>query len=249
MLDEPIHSVALDGRVHARVILPAGYDAHPHMRYPVLYFLHGLPATSGTYQGNDWLIDALEKVSPAILVMPQGARDGDTDPEYLDWGVGRNWSTYISRELPRFVDARFRTIRSRDGRAILGLSAGGYGATIIGLRHLGMYSVVESWSGYFHPTDPTGTKALARGPLATAHALVSLLQADEKTRSTFVAFYVGNGDARFRAENLQLDAELNRAHVPHAFAVYAGAHETALWQRHAAGWLKMALSHLSKPQP
>lgn len=247
-LDEPIHSVALDGRVHARVILPPRYDQHPHTRYPVIYFLHGLPATSGTYNGNDWLIDALEQAGPAILVMPQGARDGDADPEYLDWGVGRNWSTYIASELPRFVDSRFRTIPTRRGRAILGLSAGGYGATIIGLRHLGEFAVVESWSGYFHPTDPTGTKPLDRGPLATAHALVSLLRADEKKRSTFVAFYVGNGDARFRAENIQLDGELRSAHVPHAFAVYPGTHETALWQRHAKGWLQMALTHLAKPE-
>jgi enterochelin esterase-like enzyme len=246
-LDEPIHSVALGGRVHARVVLPPGYDAHPHTRYPVIYFLHGLPATSGAYQGNDWLIDALEQAGPAILVMPQGARAGDTDPEYLDWGVGRNWSTYIASELPRFVDTHFRTIRNRSGRAILGLSAGGYGATVIGLRHLGEFSVVESWSGYFHPTDPSGTKALDRGPLATAHALVSTLRADEKTRRTFVAFYVGSGDARFRAENKQLNTELNAAHVPHAFAVYPGAHETALWQRHAKDWLRMALTHLAKP--
>jgi S-formylglutathione hydrolase FrmB len=248
-LDEPIRSVALGGRVHARVVLPPGYDTHPNTRYPVLYFLHGLPATSGTYQGNDWLVDALEGAGRAILVMPQGARAGDADPEYLDWGVGRNWSTYIATELPRFVDAHFRTIRTRRGRAILGLSAGGYGATIIGLRHLGTFAVVESWSGYFHPTDPTGTKALDRGRLATAHALVAVLRADERKRATFVAFYVGNGDARFRAENVRLNAELNGAHVPHAFAVYPGAHETALWQRHARDWLRMALAHLAKPKP
>jgi S-formylglutathione hydrolase FrmB len=248
-LDEPIRSVALGGRVHARVVLPPGYDTHPNTRYPVLYFLHGLPATSGTYQGNDWLVDALEGAGRAILVMPQGARAGDADPEYLDWGVGRNWSTYIATELPRFVDAHFRTIRTRRGRAILGLSAGGYGSTIIGLRHLGTFAVVESWSGYFHPTDPTGTKALDRGRLATAHALVAVLRADERKRATFVAFYVGNGDARFRAENVRLNAELNGAHVPHAFAVYPGAHETALWQRHARDWLRMALAHLAKPKP
>ena len=247
-LDEPIQSVALGGRVHARVVLPPAYDARPRTRYPVIYFLHGLPASSGAYQGNDWLIDALEQAGPAILVMPQGARGGDTDPEYLDWGVGRNWSTYIASELPRFVDRHFRTIRGRSGRAILGLSAGGYGATIIGLRHLAGFSVVESWSGYFHPTDPSGTKALDRGPLATAHALVSILRADEKTRPTFVAFYVGSGDARFRAENKQLNNELDAARVPHAFAVYPGAHETALWQRHAKEWLRMALAHLAKPR-
>ena len=43
-LDEPIVSVALAGQVHARVILPVSYDDRPYRRYPVVYFLHGLPS-------------------------------------------------------------------------------------------------------------------------------------------------------------------------------------------------------------
>jgi S-formylglutathione hydrolase FrmB len=247
-LDAPISSVALAGRLHVRIVLPPGY-ATSHERYPVVYFLHGLPASSGAYRGNDWLIDAIQQAGPAILVMPQGARDSDTDPEYLNWGDGRNWGTYISSEIPRWVDRHLRTIPTRAGRAIVGLSAGGYGASVVGFHHLGTFSVIESWSGYFHPTDPTGTQALDRGPLANVHTLVSLLRRDERHRRTFVAFYVGRGDARFRAENVQLNDELNQARVPHAFAVYPGAHETALWQRHARTWLTMALRNLAKPKP
>jgi S-formylglutathione hydrolase FrmB len=244
-VDARIKSKALAGAVHARVILPPGYDAHPNRRYPVVYFLHGLPGTASSYQGNDWLIDAITSAGQAILVMPQGARDSDSDPEYLDWGHGRNWETYISTEVPRYVDAHFRTIRTRAGRALIGISAGGYGATVIGLNHLGEFSVIESWSGYFHPTDPTGTQALKRGPLAIVHQLVPHLRQDP--RNTFVAFYVGRGDERFRDENVQLDRELTAAHVPHVFELYWGAHETSLWQRHAVPWLQLALQHLARP--
>src|SRR2546421_5338444 len=112
-VDEGITSIALGGKVHARVFLPAAYDDLPHRRYPVVYFLHGLPAGAGSYRGNAWLAQALAAVGPAILVLPQGARDNDTDPEYLDWGAGRNWETYVAREVPRYIDAHFRTIRSR----------------------------------------------------------------------------------------------------------------------------------------
>lgn len=239
-LDERITSVALNGDVHARVILPAGYDDLPHHRYPVIYFLHGLPASSTAYRGNTWLADVMAKVGPAILVLPQGARDQDTDPEYLNWGSGRNWESYIAQELPHYIDGHFRTIRSAAGRAIVGLSAGGYGATIVGLHHPGTFSVIESWSGYFHPTDPTGTQPLARGPAANAHTLLGGL----RRHSTFFAFYIGNGDARFLAENEQLNRELVAAHVSHVFEVYAGKHETALWQSHAITWLRLALKHL-----
>jgi S-formylglutathione hydrolase FrmB len=242
-LDERIVSVALNGEVHARVILPAGYDDVPHRRYPVIYFLHGLPAGASAYRGNTWVADAMPSVGPAILVLPQGARGGDTDPEYLNWGSGRDWENYIARELPSFIDGHFRTIRSRAGRAIIGLSAGGYGATIVGLHHPGTFSVIESWSGYFHPTNPSGTQPLNRGPAANAHNLFAGLRG----ASTFFAFYVGSGDSRFLAENEQANRELAAAHVPHVFEVYAGAHTTALWQAHAVPWLRLALSRLASP--
>jgi S-formylglutathione hydrolase FrmB len=244
-VDERFESVALGGSVHALVVLPDGY-ATSGKRYPVVYFLHGLPASSGTYRASSWVAEALERAGQAILVMPQGARDGDSDPEYLNWGSGRQWETFVAEELPRKIDARFRTIRSRGARALVGLSAGGYGATILALHHLGTFSAIESWSGYFHPTDPTGTQALARGPATNAHTLVAALAADERHRPTFLGFYVGRGDTRFRDENVQFDRELSAARVPHVFEVYRGGHQTSLWQAHATGWLRMALAHLTK---
>jgi enterochelin esterase-like enzyme len=228
------------------VILPTGYDTSGE-RYPVVYFLHGLPGSSSSYLGNDWVIDAVQAAGPAILVMPQGAREDDSDPEYLNWGAGRNWERYVATELPRYVDAHYRTIRSRTGRALIGISAGGYGATILGLHHLGTFAVIESWSGYFHPTDPSGTRSLDRGADAIAHSFVGRLHADERHRPTFLAFYVGRGDTRFRDENVQFDRELTATHVPHLFELYRGGHRTSLWQKHAVGWLRLALDHLARP--
>lgn len=243
-IDEPIHSVALNGTVHARVVLPPGY-ATSGKRYPVVYFLHGLPATAKAYQGNDWMIDALEAAGPAILVIPQGARGNDTDPEYLNWGAGRNWETYVAKEVPAYVDKHYRTIASRSGRAIVGVSAGGYGATIIGLHNLDRYAAIESWSGYFHATDPTGTTAVA-GPNASAHNYVEQL----RKQPTLLAFYIGKQDQypQFVAENKQFDRELTAAHVPHLFELYPGGHTEALWKRHAVPWLKLALARLAKPR-
>ncbi|MGH3001288.1 MAG: alpha/beta hydrolase [Gaiellaceae bacterium] len=246
-VDEQFPSAALAGPAHALVVLPPGY-AHSNLRYPVVYFLHGLPAGPDAYRESGWLEQAIERAGPAILVEPQGARLGDSDPEYLNWGEGRNWETYVTRELPRYIDRHFRTIADRNGRAIVGLSAGGYGAAVLGLSHLDLFSVVESWSGYFHPTDPTGTKPLARGPAANVHRLIGTLRNSERRRPTFFAFYVGRGDARFRAENLQLHRELVAAGVSHVFEVYRGGHRTSVWEAHAPGWLAMALDHLAAPR-
>jgi enterochelin esterase-like enzyme len=253
-LDVAFHSTALKATMHARVVLPPGYSTGTR-RYPVIYFLHGLPATSVSYSGLQWVAGALAATGrPAILVAPQGARDDDTDPEYLDWGEGRNWETYVSSELVRVVDSRFRTIADRRGRAIIGVSAGGYGAAAIGFNHLDKYAAIESWSGYFVPTDPTGLVKLDRGSQAanaraSLHTLVTTSVPEIKESHPFFAFYVGNHDARFLAENVRLDRELNAVHIEHVFEVYAGAHTTSLWERHAVWWLRLALAHLAPAAP
>ena len=247
--EDGYQSKALQGDLRFEVYLPPGYDTSSD-RYPVIYFLHGLPASPYAFRGMTFVAQALEKAGrQAIVVAPQGARDGDTDPEYLDWGPGRNWETAISQELPRYVDAHYRTIGTRNGRALVGLSAGGYGAVTLALNHLDSFSVVESWSGYFRPTDPSGTRVLKYTPSQSAHALIPVLKADEQRRPTFFAFYVGSEDTRFRAENEELDSELTAARVPHVFEIYKGAHQQTVWSAHAVLWLGLALDHLAAPAP
>jgi len=243
-VDEEVSSTALSGQMHALVVLPPDYDSS-NRRYPVVYFLHGLPATSSAYRSTTWLTQLVARAGPFILVAPQGARDGDSDAEYLDWGQGRNWSTYLTRELPHYIDTHYRTIASRRGRAIVGLSAGGYGAAMLGLNNLGEFGAIESWSGYFHATDPSGKHSIPAPPSANVHSLIAKLAADEKRRPTFVGFYVGRSDPLFVAENEQFDQELRGAAIPHSFAVYPGGHESTLWAGHAVGWLRLVLSHLS----
>ncbi|HZC28733.1 MAG TPA: alpha/beta hydrolase-fold protein [Gaiellaceae bacterium] len=252
-LRRALYSRAVDGRLQLAVYLPADYPTSGK-RYPAIYFLHGLPAGPTAYQGSSFLADALDRTGrEAVIVAPQGARDSDSDPEYLDWGTGRNWETAITHDVVRYVDAHFRTIADRRGRAIVGLSAGGYGAVLLALHHLPSFSVIESWSGYFHPTNPAGTAALDLGSRsanarASAHTFVVTLRRSFARQPTFFAFYVGRGDERFRAENVQLDRELDRARVGHVFRVYPGGHQQSIWQRHAATWLNLAAAHLAPPR-
>ena len=221
----------------------------------MLYFLHGLPASPAAYRSTGFLRTALDEIAdhPAIVVAVQGARDGEADSEYLDSGPGHDWETAVAQDVPRFVDGHFRTIATRRGRAVAGLSAGGYGAMLIGLRHLSTFAAIESWSGYFHPTDVRGTVGLdlgsaARNARASAHSYVGRLRQAFADRATFLGFYVGFGDTRFRQENELLDRELTLARVPHVFRVYPGGHTQALWSRQAPSWLTLALRHLAAPR-
>lgn len=251
VLEDSFASKALDGRLSFAVYLPPGYGEGG--RYPTVYYLHGLPANSTAYRAFGFVPAALEQRGlKTIVVAPQGARDDDSDPEYLDWGPGRNWETAIADELPAYIDAHYRTIPDRAGRALIGVSAGGYGALLLTLHHLPTFAVVESWSGYFHPTDPSGTKALQLGSSqanarASAHALVSTLRTNVTRYPTLLAFYIGTGDNRFRQENEQLNRELSAARVPHLFRLYPGGHSQNLWRREARAWLALALDRLDEP--
>ena len=246
--DDHFHSAALGGTLHFEVYLPADY-ATTARRYPVVYFLHGLPSAATAYQGVGFVEQALDQVGrSAILVAPQGARWNEPDPEYVDHGPGDGWETAIARELPVIVDSLYRTIPKRSARAIVGISAGGFGAMHIAFAHLDTFSVVQSWSGYFHPTDPTGTKAIDLGPDNDVHRQLLATRAQLLRLHTAVAFYVGNGDSRFLMENQQLNLELSRAGISHVFRVYPGGHEQRLWQRYATAWLSLALAHLAPVQ-
>jgi enterochelin esterase-like enzyme len=241
-------SAALGGHLPTIVYLPAGYPNRA-ARYRVIYFLHGLPAGPTTYTTNDFVAGALRVSQNAIVVAPQGARGANSDREYLDWGVAEDWPQAISHDLPRCIDHRFRTLPNRFGRALVGLSAGGYGAFNIGLRHLAVFSAVESWSGYFAATDPSGEHILELdSPQADSDGRVpsgAPLKAALATWPSLVAFFVGNQDTRFLTMNQRYDATLRASGAAHRFAIYPGGHSAFLWRSQAAGWLSLALSYMS----
>jgi S-formylglutathione hydrolase FrmB len=230
------------------VYLPPGY-ATDGRRYPVVYYLHGLPASATAYHTFRYVVQAVEQDAlPLIVVAPQGSTDTDRDPEYLDGGPGREWETAIAVELPRLIDSLYRTIPDRTGRAIVGVSAGGYGAMLLGLHHLARFGAIESWSGYFHPTDPTGTVSINSRPWLSAHSFVGSLNRALAVHPTFLGFYVGSGDRTFRAENVQFARELSRANVPFVFRMYPGGHSQALWAAQGPSWLSMLAAHLALPK-
>jgi enterochelin esterase-like enzyme len=252
-------SPSLGGTLPALVYLPAGYSASSPRRYPAVYFLHGLPASPTSYTENAFVASALASAhQQAIVVAPQGARDADSDREYLDWDAAEDWPQAISQDLTTCVDARFHTIPGRDGRALVGLSAGGYGAMNIGLRNLQQFGAVQSWSGYFVATNPAGTKVLnlgskpanAAATVPRGRPLKSLLQ----SLPTEIAFYVGLQDTRFLTMNRQYDAALSRTGISHTFHTYPGGHSASLWRAEAPTWLGWALGYLAagraqKPHP
>ena len=142
---------ALSQPVRVNVLLPQGYDASTS-RYPVLYLFHG---TSGG--ADDWLnygnAEAATAPYPMIVVMPDAGYNGNGGSWFTNWvdqhtklGTA-NWETFDINQLVPFVDDNLRTIADRGGRAIAGLSQGGFGAFSYAARHPDMFSSAASFSG------------------------------------------------------------------------------------------------------
>lgn len=145
-------SPALGRPVDVRILLPRGYDPRSRHRYPVLYLFHG---TSG--RASDWVnmgqAETTTERLPLITVMPDAGFDGDGGGWFTNWvdtktALGPSqWETFHIADLLPWVDANLRTIASRNGRAIAGLSQGGYGATEYAARYPDLFCSLGSFSG------------------------------------------------------------------------------------------------------
>jgi enterochelin esterase-like enzyme len=154
------------------------------------------------------------------------------------------------------VDARYRTIPTRAGRLLVGISGGGYDATIIGLHNPSVYTVIESWSGYFHATNSAGTAPIDLGSKeandwANPRKLLGRLRAfiGLDGRNGYFAFYVGTNDSTFRAYNERFIRAIRAASIKDVdFRLYQGAHNWSLWSRYAAAWLARGLNEAAQPR-
>lgn len=138
------YSPAVDRTMKYNVVLPYGYE-DSDVRYPVLYLMHGLTQnyTVWSQMGVPFYADMYN----LIVVMPDGGNSWYVNWAESDDGQKNDWEDHIVEDVVGHVDATFRTLARREGRAITGLSMGGYGAITLGLRHPDMFASIGSTSG------------------------------------------------------------------------------------------------------
>ena len=250
-----VRSAALGGRSQQVVVyLPPGYDAAAPKRYPVLYLLHGFPgrplAFLLTVRMGVWVDTLLaeHRIRGVILVMPSGSTGTFEDKEWAN-GIhpGEGWETFVAHDVVRSVDSRYRTIAAARGRAIGGLSEGGYGALNIALHHPDEFRVVESWSGYVQ-ADNIPSIFGGRRPLLAYNSPADYLPrvaAALRRRHVFVWFYSGASDP-LRAQNAAFARELTRYRIAHRYFVDPGGHTWRIWRRNAPTSLVAAVTRLGR---
>lgn len=148
------------------VYTPAGYETSGK-RYPVFYLLHGMGgdeeawiALGRTSQILDNLI-AQGKAKPMIVVMTNGNAAQEAAPGESSLGFAvpsmqqpktMEGSFEIAfPDVVKFVDSNYRTINSKQGRAIAGLSMGGYHALHISKQYPDMFNYVGLFSAAIMP--------------------------------------------------------------------------------------------------
>ena len=154
-----LNSRILKQVVHYCVYLPAGYDAgatqHPARRYPVLYFLHGLGDNEQTlFNSGGWtLLDDLRnqhKMGDFLIAAPEGHRTF-----YINSADGSvRYNDFFLQEFIPQIEAKYRIVPGRAGRAIGGISMGGYGAIRFAFAHPELFSAVSAQSAALITESP-----------------------------------------------------------------------------------------------
>lgn len=108
---------------------------------PVLYLLHGRTDDHSAWTRNT-TVERHAVAAGVAVVMPSAGRSFYTDEVHGD----RYW-TYLSEELPAFVESTLRVSTRREDTFVAGLSMGGYGATKWALRAPGRFAAAASMSG------------------------------------------------------------------------------------------------------
>jgi enterochelin esterase family protein len=239
------HSASLDKDLNYAVLLPESYNKDTKRRYPVLYFLHGMNGNERDFErrGVAAAVEKLEtdgKIGEFIIVSPAGGNSF-----YLNSKSGVRYEDAIVKDLIPYIESTYRTIGTRNGRAIQGISMGGFGALMIAFKHPEMFSSVTAHCAalFQELPKPTGDDRRAQylagligrifgdppddnyfkanNPFDLADSNLSAI----KKSGMKIYFDVGDQDHYgFTPPNKAFDEKLNKVGLAHEFHVFPGRH-------------------------
>ena len=269
-----LRSVALGRSTKVRLLLPRRYAdaAAAARRYPMLLLLHGASGDQTSWTARS---DVEGNTAPLglIVVMP----DAGTLGFYSDWLDGPQWETHLLDELVPWVDATYRTMGSREGRAVAGLSMGGFGSMSYAARHPDRFVAAASFSGVVSIADLgiPETAAFQTIGLGDERRWGSFLTEEANWRGhnppdlatnlrwTSLRLATGTGvacpgdnpaagslEAGVFPTNVGFSTRLTNAGVAHSIEVRpCGTHEWHYWDHDLAVWLPTLMATFAHPSP
>ena len=247
-----LQSKLVNATLPYNVILPADYDTARSTRYPVLYLLHGLTGHYSDFVARTNVADYAAAYR-LIVVMPEGNDSWYTDSSLV---ASDKYESYILQELLPDVQQRYRTIEARYGRAIAGISMGGYGAVKFGLKSPQTFNFAASMSGAFGVTRLTDKEI----PAGWQESVKLFGPAGSETRRTNDLFEIIKGLSPGRVSSLpyfyfdcgtedsplifpynrELSALMNEKKIAHEYRELPGDHSWGYWDRQVQEVLRVA---------
>ncbi len=222
------HSAGIGTDRRLNVYTPAGYEASSYRRYPVLYLLHGSGGDENEWVGFGRACQILDnliaqgKAEPMIIVMPNGHADMQAAPGESPLGYYKPFhfkdpdQKYVKNfmEIVNFVDSNFRTVASKEGRAIAGLSMGGGHAVRIST----MYRNKFNYIGVFSSGIPADDAVITQGLTNQKNDGVAL-------------YWIGIGDQDFvKTYSDNLRKTLDEIGQPYVYRQSGGGHVWNCWR-------------------
>ncbi|MGO8698038.1 MAG: alpha/beta hydrolase [Limisphaerales bacterium] len=222
-------SASMRTQVGYNIYLPPGYgDADNTNRYPVIYWLHGRGCSESNDQFPATTVDGAirsHKIPPLIFVYASGgAMSFHSDSFDGQWMA----ETTVIQELIPHIDATYRTIANRDGRAIQGMSMGGFGALKLAFKYPDLFSSVVAFAGGYRSaqeiqSDQVGREILKRvfegDPqrfIANHPATIAKANADAVRNRVAIRMLVGLDDSLLE-NNRAMHATLTELNLPHEY--------------------------------
>jgi S-formylglutathione hydrolase FrmB len=225
-----ITSAALGNSEYAfAVLLPTGYDTSAR-RYPVLFLLHGGGQTHTAFPSRAWFTREAA-AREMIVVLPNGGRSFFANAAGLSEA---RYEDLIATDLVQYVDTHYRTLATRESRAIAGISMGGFGSALIALRHPDLFGTAGPLSAPLASARGSGDgssrvifgapgseESRARDPLSLVTQLVP---------GNSPYFYVACGlDDSLLGASREFDRLLSARNLPHRYVEVPGGHTWAVW--------------------
>lgn len=219
-----------------RVYLPPCH-AELGYRYPYILLLHGSASDDAHWDrlGMDDAVlrgVALGRYPPVALVMPFGGTLANTNT----FGENASYEYMLLNELLPEVEDNFCVQNTTAGRAIGGISRGGFWAYFLSLRHLDYFSAVGGHSPFFDEYHAPPTY----NPLDLATTVV--WEGENLPR-----LYMDRGQNDYAQLNIDLmDEHLTANDIPHDYQLFeVGQHQDAYWAAHVDDYLSFYTANWS----
>ena len=218
--------------------------------FPVLYLLHGLSDDHTIWQRRT-SIERYVQALPLIVVMPDGGRGW-----YSDAFEGYAYERAITGDVIGFVDRTFATVSQKSGRAIGGLSMGGYGAIKLALKFPELFVSANGHSGAYgfghnqwRQTESEFSRIIGPEPTGGPQDLWRIAEnLPDKTAAPALRIDCGTSDFLIE-QNREFHAHLESLGLAHQYEEFPGAHDWAYWDRHIQSALRFHTDHLGISKP